>query len=107
MLSISCLPSQVLVTFDRVLLTPSGVSLLYYFSLNGNGLFCYRATVQLDRRPLPLLPPPVMHDRKMQLPAGKRVSYSHLCASHSGSKAMTPQRRLGTSLRFTAEATGS
>lgn len=109
MLSISCLPSQVLVTFDHVLLIPSGVSLLYYFSLNGNGLFCYRAAVQLDRRPHPhpLLPPPVVHDRKIQLPAGKRVSYSRLCASHSGSKTMTTQGRLGTGLRFTTEVTGS
>lgn len=95
MLSISCLPSQVLVTFDRVLLTPSGVSLLHYFTLNGNGLFCYRAIVQLDRRPLPLLPPPVVHDRKLQLPAGKCVSDSHLCASHSGPKTMTHPEKAG------------
>lgn len=43
-------------------------------------------------------PPPVMHDRKIQLPAGKCVSYSLLCASHLGSEAITPKRRVGTSL---------
>lgn len=74
MLLIFCLPSQVLVTFDRVLLTHEhhantfySVSFILLF-LNGNELFCYGAIVQLDRRPPP---PPVMHDGKMQLPAGK------------------------------------
>ena len=33
---------------------PSVVSLLYCFSLNGSGLFCYGAAVQLARRPIPL-----------------------------------------------------
>lgn len=74
MLLIFCLPSQVLVTFDRVLLTHEHHANTFYSEsfillfLNGNELFCYGAVVQLDRRPPP---PPIMHDGKIQLPAGK------------------------------------
>lgn len=53
MLLIFCLPSQVLVTFDRALLTREhhantfySVSFILLF-LNGNELFCYGAVVQL------------------------------------------------------------
>lgn len=87
------------------MITPFVVSLLYYFFLKDNGLFCYGATVLLDGRLLPHLAS-FMHDRKIQLPAGS-VSHSRPCVSYSGSEAMTPQRREETGLRVKTKATGS
>lgn len=87
------------------MLTPFVVSLLYYFFLNDNGLFCYGSIVLLDGRLLPH-PASFMHDRKIQLPAGS-VSHSHLCVSYSGSEAMHDTPEKGTGLRVKTKATGS
>lgn len=107
LLVMACVPSHVLVTFDCVLPTQEhnadafcSVSFILFF-LEWQRTVLLWSYSPAGQKTSPL-PPAVVHDRKIQLPAAKNVSRSCHRAPHLGAEAITagegwgwPERYLG------------